>query len=441
MSHRLRATVGAPVAAALVAGMLSACAGGPSAGGDPKVLTYWASQQSPSVQQDKAILEPELAAFTRQTGIQVKLEVIPFTELLNKILTATTSGRGPDVLNIGNTWTPSLQATGALLEWDDAMMKKLGGSSRFSPAALATTGVEGQTPAAVPLYNKVYQLYYNKKMFAAAGITRPPATWSEFVAVGKKLTKDTNGDGQPDQWGLSLRGQAPTNAAHYAFILASARGAQFFPGGKPAFDAPPAVEGVQQYLDWMGKDRIVNPSDAENADWANVYEAFAGNKAGMILAQTLGKTLSTYKLTDDDYGVAPMPAPDEPGAPDVASFVGGTNVAVFKDTGNLDGALSLVQYLTSAKEQATLNTAFGTIPVVNDAKGGALQTPEVRIAQETVKNRAVPMPRVPQESQFETLLGKDVVNWLARTATGQQPSVSEISAALKAAAGKVSAGG
>jgi multiple sugar transport system substrate-binding protein len=51
------------------------------------------------------------------------------------------------------------------------------------------------------------------------------------------------------------------------------------------------------------------------------------------------------------------------------------------------------------------------------------------------------MPRVPQETQFETLLGKDVVGWLAATATGQQPDAAQISAGLKAAAGKVSAGG
>jgi multiple sugar transport system substrate-binding protein len=430
----------ATVAAAVVA-LLAACCGDGGDAGSKKVLTYWASQQSPSVQQDKAILEPELRRFTQQTGIEVKLEVIPFTELLNKILTATTSGRGPDVLNIGNTWTPSLQASGALVDWDAAMMDKLGGSGRLEPAALATTGAEGTPPAAVPLYNKVYQLYYNKKLFAAAGVTSPPATWDEFVDVGKKLTKDTNGDGKPDQWGLSLRGQASTNAAHYAFILGSARGAVFFKDGKPTFDSPEAAAGIEQYLSWMGEDKIVNPSDAENADWANVYEAFAGDKAGMILAQTLGKTLHDYKLTSNDYGVAPMPRSSSGTGADVASFVGGTNVAVFKGTENLDGAVNLVKFLTSASEQSTLNAAYGTIPAVKDARGAAFDSAEMKVARDTIASRAIPMPRVPQETQFETLLGKDVVNWLSSTATGRQPSATDISAALAAAAGKVSAGG
>lgn len=445
MAGRIRTRAAAFAVTAAVMGALAACGSGGGEGSDagtePKVLTYWASQQSPSVQRDKQILEPELAKFTQQTGITVELQVIPFTELLNKILTATTSGKGPDVLNIGNTWTPSLQATGALKEWDAAAMDKLGGAGRFEPAALATTGVEGVTPAAVPLYTKVYQLYYNKSLFAAAGIAAPPATWDEFVTTAKKLTKDTNGDGTPDQWGLAVRGKAATVSAHYAYILGSARGATYFEGEKPTFDSPAAVAGIDQYLSWMGKDKIVNPSDAENADWADVYDAFATGTAGMMLVQTLGQTLNEYKLTAADYGVAPMPSVTGAGAKDIGSFVGGTNIAVFKNTDSPSGAVDLVKFLTSAPEQVALNTAFGTVPPVKDAVGPAFETTEVKIARETLATRAVAMPRVPQESQFETLIGKAVVNWLAGTATGKQPDAAAVSTALQDAAGKVSAGG
>jgi multiple sugar transport system substrate-binding protein len=424
-----------------MAGALTGCGDDSGEADKTKLLTYWASQQSPSVERDKEILAPELDKFTKQTGIQVRLEVIPFTQLLNKILTATTSGQGPDVINIGNTWSPSLQATGALKEWDSAMMDKIGGAARFEPAALQTTGEEGKTAAAVPLYNKVYQLYYNKRLFAEAGVTRPPATWDEFVTTAKKLTKDTNRDGKPDQWGLAVRGQASTVAAHYAFILGAGRGAQYFDGHRPTFDSTSAVDGISQYLSWMGKDKIVNPSDAENADWADVYEAFAGNKAAMMLVQTLGGTLKDYKLTEKDYGVAPMPTSGVSSGQDIGSFVGGTNVAIFKFTDNEEGAVGLVKFLTSAPEQSILNAAYGTVPAVKDATGPAFDTAEMRIARETIARRAIPMPRVPQEAQFETLIGADVVNWLAATATGKQPTAEQISAALKAAGEKVSAGG
>src|SRR6478736_2078276 len=108
----------------------TACGGGSSSGGSnesPKTLTYWASNQGASIEVDKKVLQPELDKFEKRTGIKVKLEVVPWSDLLNRILTATTSGQGPDVLNIGNTWSASLQATGALLPWNDANLAKIGG--------------------------------------------------------------------------------------------------------------------------------------------------------------------------------------------------------------------------------------------------------------------------------------------------------------------------
>ncbi|NEE18658.1 extracellular solute-binding protein, partial [Streptomyces sp. SID7499] len=97
----------------------------------PKTLTYWASNQGPSIEADKEILTPELKKFEKETGIKVKLEVVPWADLLNRILAATSSGQGPDVLNIGNTWSASLQATGALLPWDEKNFEAIGGRDRF----------------------------------------------------------------------------------------------------------------------------------------------------------------------------------------------------------------------------------------------------------------------------------------------------------------------
>src|SRR3954447_26403530 len=141
----------------------SACGGGSSSSGgsndSPKALTYWASNQGASIAVDKKVLQPELDKFEKQTGIKVKLEVVPWSDLLNRILTATTSGQGPDVLNIGNTWSASLQATGAFLPFDDAALDKVGGKSRFLGPSLAATGANGQPPVGVPLYGQAYGLY------------------------------------------------------------------------------------------------------------------------------------------------------------------------------------------------------------------------------------------------------------------------------------------
>src|SRR5699024_6464914 len=144
----------APLAAATAAG-LAACGSGSSGGGSndsPGSLTYWASNQGTSLENDKEVLTPVLEKFTEESGIEVSLEVIGWADLQTRIQTAITSGQGPDVLNIGNTWGVSLQATGGLLELGDAEFEALGGRDRYVPAALATGGAEGTDPSSIPLY-------------------------------------------------------------------------------------------------------------------------------------------------------------------------------------------------------------------------------------------------------------------------------------------------
>ena len=169
------------VAAVALIAATAACSSGTSAStgtgtsGAGTTLTYWASDQGSSISDDYTVLNPELAKFQRQTGIKVNLEVIGWPDLLNRILAATTSGQGPDVVNIGNTWSASLQASGALLPWTSQAFSTIGGEGQFVSSALGSTGEAGKPPAAVPLYSVAYALYYNKALFQQAGIAgRPP---------------------------------------------------------------------------------------------------------------------------------------------------------------------------------------------------------------------------------------------------------------------------
>jgi multiple sugar transport system substrate-binding protein len=335
-----RAVAAGAAALSLMAGV-SACGGGSSTGGgsndSPKTLTYWASNQGPNLEADKKVLEPELKKFEQRTGIKVKLEVIPWTDLLNRILTATTSGQGPDVLNIGNTWSASLQASGALLPWDDAAFDRIGGKDRFVPSALGSTGAEGADPAAVPLYSMAYALYYNKKMFEEAGIDKPPATWDELVADGKRISK--NG-----KWGLGAEGSNLANNIHQIFVLGKQHGADFFDAeGKPDFTSDGAVAAVKQYVDLMAEHRIIAPGNAEYAQNQSLGD-FARDKTAMVLWQSPATTFQAQGMSDDEWGVAPVPVPS--GAPgqgtSVNSMVAGINLAVFKNTRNTDGAVEFV---------------------------------------------------------------------------------------------------
>ncbi|MBW8487184.1 ABC transporter substrate-binding protein [Actinomadura parmotrematis] len=427
---RLFRTTALAAATTLALSALAACGGdGGSGGGDAKTITYWASNQGADLSVDKKVLAPELAKFEQQTGIHVKYEVVPWSDLLKRILAAATSGQGPDVLNIGNTWSASLQATGALQEWDDASFAKIGGKDRFLASSLSATGAAGKTPAAVPLYSLAYALYYNKKRFADAGIDKPPATWSELVATGKKLTKD-------GKYGLAIEGANNSENAHHAFVFAKQHGGDFFDAaGKPTLDSQAAVEGVTQYVNLLAGDKIAAPGNAEYMQNESVRDLATG-KAAMLLWQAAGTALKARGMKEDDYGVAPVPV--QSGAPgqgaQVNSMVAGINIAMFKNTKNKDGAFQFVKFMTSDAEQKTLNTAYGSLPSVKAAQEDpAFNTPERSVLRKALAESAAPLPQVAAESQFEDLVGAAMKELFAQAAAGKPVTADDVRKRLQKA--------
>jgi len=411
----------------------SACGGGSSSGGgsndSPKTLTYWASNQGASIAVDKKVLQPELAKFEKQTGIKVKLEVVPWSDLLNRILTATTSGQGPDVLNIGNTWSASLQATGALLPWDAKNLAKIGGKDRFVDSALGSTGAAGKDPAAVPLYSMAYALYYNKQIFADAGITQPPATWAELVADGKKIAAKGKSP-------LGAEGSNLSENIHHVFVFAKQHGADFFTAdGKADFTGDGVVTAVKQYVDLMAKDKVIPTGDAEYAQNQSVSD-FAKGKQAMLLWQSASANLKSQGMNESSYGVAPVPV--QSGTPgtgtQVNSMVAGINLAVFKNTHNLDGATQFVKFMTSDAEQKILNTAYSSIPPVKAAQtDAAFNSPSNAVLKDTLAKSAAALPQVADESQFETAVGTAVKDLFADVAAGRAVTTDSVKAKLEKA--------
>ncbi|MET9622407.1 extracellular solute-binding protein [Streptomyces sp. NPDC006464] len=429
--RRIRAAAVGAVTLSLV---LTAAACGGSTGGSgsdkqPKTLTYWASNQGASIEVDKKVLQPELDRFEKQTGIKVKLEVVPWADLLNRILTAATSGQGPDVLNIGNTWSASLQSTGALLPWDAKNFEAIGGKDRFVESALGSTGVQAQDPAAVPLYSMAYALYYNKKMFKDAGIEKPPATWDELIATGQKLTKDGKA-------AIGVEGANLSNNIHQVFVLGKQHGADFFTAdGKADFTSDSAVAAVKQYVDLMATHKIVAPGNAEYAQNQSLSD-FAKDRTAMVLWQTASATFKAQGMNDDEWGVAPAPVPSgEPGAgKQTNSMVAGINLAVFKNSKNLDGAMKFVKFMTSDEEQKTLNKAYGSIPPVKTAQQDpAFSDPALAVLRDTLATSASALPQVPEESQFETVVGTAVKELFADAAAGRAVTTESVKAKLEKA--------
>lgn len=429
--RKSRAILGAALVGALALSAAACSAGGESEGSGPVTLKYWASNQGASLDDDKAILAPVLEKFTEETGIAVDLEVVGWNDLLTRITTGVASGSGPDVVNIGNTWATSLQATGGFIPFDSTRLEAVGGGEKFSAPALATGGAEGEDPTSLPLYGQVYGLYYNIEMLDEAGI-KPPTTYEDFLAAAKTLT-----DAQAGVYGFGITGASASDNSHLAFINAAQNGASVFDAeGKPTFTEDGVVEGVKRYIDLLSEG-VVNPANAEYDNTSQVANDFAGGKVAMIMSQnSASAVIEGAGMAAGSYGVIPYPAPAE--GEEVSSHVAGINISIFESTKHEAEALEFVKFMTSDYAQGELGKAYGNLPALKEGDTAFLEDAEIASTFLSIYNeRAMPLPLVPAEDQFETTVGAAMADLFARAATGGAVTEADIVSALQAAQDQV----
>jgi multiple sugar transport system substrate-binding protein len=426
------AIVGAVSFALVAAGCSTTSGGGTSGSVSGSTITYWASNQSGgSTALDVKILKPILAKFTKETGVKVNLEVIGWGDLQNNINNAVSSGSGPDVVNIGNTWAPYLAATKAFVPFSGAAAKAIGGTSRFIPSALATGGLAGQAPTSVPYIGLSYGLFYNKALFAKAGITAAPATWEDLVSDAQKLT--TGG-----VEGLGLEAGSYTENVHFAFITAEQNGGSWYDAsGAPTFTTPANVNGVLRYLDLMQTNKVVSTADAEYSNGTEAAADFAKGKVAMIVNQNNAtSTLTADGMAPTAYGTAAIPTPA--GGKNISSGIQGINLSIFKNSTNQKADLEFVKYMTSASAQNAIGLPYATIPVVKGVTPSFSTDKDLEATFSKIYDtQAAPYPLVASEGAFEQNVGTALNGLFASVATGHTVTAADVKSALAAAQAKV----
>jgi multiple sugar transport system substrate-binding protein len=403
----------APLALALT---LTGCGGGQGGQNNTgnstslkgQTITFWADQEGP-INVENKVWKEVLADFKKQTGITVKYQVVSWSDLWTKIMTAVTSNSGPDVVALGNTWASTLAATGGFVSLTPDKLKEVGGASKFVPSAFAVTGLKGQPPIAVPYLSESMGLFYNKEMFKKAGINHPPTTWTEFVTDAKKLTK--NG-----VYGFGMDGGDVNDDDHLFFVLMNQNGSNYITkDGKPALTSTAAQKSAQFIADLITKYKVVAPDSAEwNAQDHDL--AFAQGKVAMIIDQTPAITqIKADGMKDSEFGVAPIPmipygeSQRPKGGTATGSHVAGIDLGILKSSTHQEAALKFLKYVTDPQVQVKLNKAFGTIPANAEAYSDpAFQSAKYKTFVEILQKYAKPTPAVNNEGTIENDIGAAV---------------------------------
>lgn len=418
--------------------------GGGSGSGSGKTVNVYVSKQSSYPTEQQQWFARISQAFKKKTGADVKFEIYSSgSEELQKIQTSVISGTGPDVYEIGTTFTPTAYSTGAFLQFDDARWSKIGGRDRFVAATLAMSGPDPQHQIGVPSSSVPFLMYYNTKMFKAAGISAAPTTWDELIADAKKLTKG-------NVHGLGMDYKDNYSPWKYAWMFSNQYGDPLIDGSKVTIDDPAVKKAYQAYFGFLTKDKIV-PPEAVNWSGAENLAAFAAGKTAMMTMATTGSlpTLITSPIKDD-FALAPMPEvpPGAPSAPSgtipATSIVSGQNIVVASYSANQDLAVQYVDLVTSKEEQMNYSKVFGVLPT-NSAAATAIADANDKYAPALAAGKkSRPTPFTGAWSQVQLGLVDVVVQSLAALSAGNVPDsalaarLSKLQAEAQAAVTKAS---
>lgn len=335
-------------------------------------------------------IDAQISRFQQQNpGSKVEVSLLGFDndQIAARLTAAFTSKQVPDVALIfsGGYTTPYAASLTQLNQGVDntpGMYDSIGGWD-LSCAALDCQNGKGQI-FGVPLEGITYGLFYNKALFAQAGIAEPPRTWQTLLDACTRLKSigvvpiaygDRDGY-STDNWVTLM----------YSSLMESGDIGRVNDGSL-AYNDKKLVEPLQT-LTQLKTNGCVNPdaSTRENSD-ANTY--FTSGKAAMVLMYPQ-VTSQFQQALGNKLGVMGMPVSGSgPLAQNVAAN-SNDNFVIPKDAVNKALAFNFIKLATDETAGKSLLTILGS-PTLNKAAAASNNNPIAAFFLDGLKDPALPL--------------------------------------------------
>jgi len=298
-------------------------------------------------------------------GVSVKIINTDADQYATKLSAAVSGGNVPDVFYLDSGSIANYVDNGIIADITEEVE-----AANFDLDSIWKFGVDiyrydGETPGKGALYGLPkdvgpFALGYNKNIFEEAGIPLPDKdkayTWEEFLEISQQLTKDTNGDGEVDQWASGF------NATWTLQSFAYSNGASFLDetGDKITVDTSEFADSLQFLADLTNKYHTT-PSSSQ-AETLDTYQRWMNGELAFFPVGPWD--MSTYAKLDFEYDLMPWPSGSTGKS---VAYTGSLGLVVSASTKNPDLATELAIYLCADEEaQQTLLDAQVQIPNLID---------------------------------------------------------------------------
>jgi trehalose/maltose transport system substrate-binding protein len=308
-----------------------------------------------------------VAAWQKTTGISVSIAEPPvdWDDRIAQYKTALAQVNPTfDVVQIDVTWPATF--TDELL---DLRPWLLGKNEEFLPQYVDSDAINGKV-LALPWFADVGLIFYRKDLLDKYHV-QTPNSWKELRSVASLIQSEERSRGV-DIHGLVFPAKATesTTTVTLELINSFGGGTILDQSGQVTLNNPRAVEALSTAASWISD---ITPVDILTFDNEDARKYFQGGRAVFMINWPYTLPLANEPTSPLRNKVGVMPIP--PGGPsgNRSGTLGGWQLAVVKNSRNPAAAVSLVQFLTSLKEQKR-RAIFGGF---NPAIGALYRDPEV----------------------------------------------------------------
>lgn len=264
--------------------------------------------------------------------IVVEYRQVPFDDLVQETLRAFATGQAPDLVSFDNPDFAMFSSRGAMLDITDRIAaSSVIKAENFFPGPLNSVTWDGRYYG-IPKYTDTIAVFYNKDLFAKAGIAEPPKTWAEFAADAEKLTDKAN-----NVYGATFSARAGEEGTFQFLPIIQMSG-----GAHDHVNTDGAVATLELWkkmIDngWASQDVL------SLGQWDSTGTFNSGNAAMAVSGNwEINRMVEDAKF---DWGVALLPTIDEGGQR--SSALGGFDWGIMSSTKHPDEAFRLLEYYDS----------------------------------------------------------------------------------------------
>jgi multiple sugar transport system substrate-binding protein len=274
----------------------------------------------------------------------------------------------------------------------------------FYPEALTPFRWHGRL-LSIPQNLSNLVVYYNRTLFDRAKLPYPDPkwTWDDFLATAKALTRDTNGDGVVDQYGLG----SEASIVRVTPFIWSHGGTLVDDDAAPTrltLDLPATREALAWFVALQTRHHVVPDRVAESA--RNHEARFLDGTIGMILDSRRG--VPTYRtIRSFEWDVAPLPRSRRP-----AGLLHADGFFMAAAGRNKPAAWAFIEFANSVEGQELLARTGRTVPSRRSvAESPAFLTPGLPPQSNRVFLDVIPhvraLPVTPLWTGIESMLSED----------------------------------